>query len=558
VARPCLLLAGSDRSLIGALSRDLAARFGGQYDVEVPASDELAINTLERLAGVATIVPLVIAAPVVDESHGVDFLGRARELIPDARRVLLVPRGEWRSNHPAVRAMLLGLIDAYVFIPWHPIERWLYLPITEFLAAWSTKQATSAEAVQIVGTTWEARAHRVRDVLARGGLPYGFYDAATPEGQRVLESAGRREARLPVVRFTFSGQILEDPSTAEVYEALGFPTSTSRESCDVAVVGAGPAGLTAAVYAASEGLDTLIIEPEVPGGQAGTSSLIRNYLGFPRGISGEDLTNRAVEQAWFFGADFVLAQQVTGLRAEGQERVLSMSDGKEVRARAVVLASGVHWRKLDIPELDRLLGAGVFYGAGMGEARALAGEVVYVVGAGNSAGQAAIHLAEHAKFVTLLVRGGSLSASMSDYLIQRIRSTANIGIRLHSQVTAVHGSSRLEALTLEDSQAGATHTEDAAALFILIGAVPHTEWLRDAVQRDEQGYLITGHDLLVDGQPPARWPLQRPPLLQETSLPGVFAAGDVRYRAVKRVASAVGGGAVAIQLVHEYLAELSG
>jgi thioredoxin reductase (NADPH) len=433
----------------------------------------------------------------------------------------------------------------------------LYLPVTEFLAAWSTKQAPTAEAVQIVGQPWEARAHRVRDVLARGGLPYGFYDAATPEGKRVLESAGIRDARLPVARFTFSGQVLEDPSTADVYEALGFPTTTSRDNCDVAVVGAGPAGLTAAVYAASEGLDTLVIEPEVPGGQAGTSSLIRNYLGFPRGVSGEDLTNRAVEQAWFFGADFVLAQQVTALRAEGGERVISMSDGKEVRARTVVLASGVHWRKLDIPELDRLLGAGVFYGAGMGEARALAGEVVYVVGAGNSAGQAAVHLAEHAKSVTLLVRGGSLGASMSDYLVQRIRSTPNIGIRLYSQVTAVQGSSRLEALTIEDSQAGATHTEVAAALFILIGAAPHTNWLGDAVRRDEQGYLITGHDLLVDGKSPAGWPLQRPPLLQETSLPGVFAAGDVRHRAVKRVASAVGSGAVAIQLVHQYLAELS-
>jgi thioredoxin reductase (NADPH) len=352
-----------------------------------------------------------------------------------------------------------------------------------------------------------------------------------------------------------SGRVFVDPSDAELAEGLGFGTRPAAAPYELVIVGAGPAGLAAAVYAASEGLQTLVVEPRVVGGQAGTSALIRNYLGFPRGIGGGVLANQALEQAWLFGANLVLTQRAMGLRARGRDRLVRLSDGSEIAAAAVVVASGVSWRRLGVPRLEALLGAGVFYGAAGAEARAMEGQDAFVVGAGNSAGQASVHLARYAASVTILCRGEALGHSMADYLVQQIKRAPNIAVRLHTEVVDGRGGRRLEGLTLRDRRSGATQDLSAAALFVMIGAEPHTEWLAGTVERDDRGYILTGHDLLRAGTPPPGWPRQRPPLLLETSIPGVFAAGDVRYRSVKRVASAVGEGAVAVQLVHEYLSQ---
>jgi thioredoxin reductase (NADPH) len=346
---------------------------------------------------------------------------------------------------------------------------------------------------------------------------------------------------------------LVDPSHAELMSSLGVPTRPSAEVYDVAIIGAGPAGLAAAVYAASEGLQTLVLEPVVPGGQAGTSSLIRNYLGFQHGISGADLANRATEQAWLFGANFVLSQKATALDVRGPDRLVHTTDGGEVVARAVIVATGMAWRRLGVPRLEALLGSGVFYGAAAAEARAMQGRDVHVVGAGNSAGQAALHLARYASSVTMLVRGDSLARSMSEYLVTEINRTWNICVRPHTAVVDGDGQGYLETLTLRTAGGDATEIVPASALFLLIGAEPHTQWLRNTVECDEHGFVRTGRDLLRADENPPGWPLKRPPLLLETSVPGVFAAGDVRQRSVKRVASAVGEGAIAIQLIHEYL-----
>jgi thioredoxin reductase (NADPH) len=555
-----VILAVADRpKVLAALAGDLERRFGGDYRVLAEGSPAAAVATLERLtAPPDDPVALVIADRRMEDLDGLALLLRAHELHPAAKRVLLEHRGEWTSGEPVVRAMTLGQVDYLLFRPWLPPEQFLYLPVSEFLAAWEKSRAPSREAIQIVGRRWASRSHELREILARVGIPYGFYPDESPDGRRLLEQAGVDGRRLPVVLFP-RGRALVAPSDAELAEALGFGTRPATGSCDVLIVGAGPAGLAAAVYAASEGLATQVLEPGVPGGQAGTSSLIRNYLGFPYGLSGEELTSRAVQQAWLFGADLVLARAATRLRAAGPDRVVRLSGGGEVTARAVILATGVAWRRLGVPALEALNGAGVFYGAAGSEARAMRGEDVFVVGAGNSAGQAAVHLSAYAASVTIVTIDERLGEFMSDYLVQTVQATPNIAVVPHTEVVDGHGRQRLEGLTLRDRHTGATRTVAASAVFVLIGAEPRTDWLEGVVARDERGYVLTGRDLLgAGGRPPASWPLERPPLLLETSLPGVFAAGDVRYRSVKRVASAVGEGSIAVQLVHEYLAELPG
>jgi thioredoxin reductase (NADPH) len=485
------------------------------------------------------------------ELPGVLLLLKAHELHPSAKRVLLVGRRDWTPENPAVPAMTLGQIDTYLFEPWLPVGRFLDLPISQVLADWVPSRGRSFEGIRIVGPRWATRSHELRDMLTRMGIPHGWYQAGTAEGRRLLEEAGEDGTRLPVVVF-HSGQVFVDPSDAELAAALGFGTRPAAGTYDLVIVGAGPAGLAAAVYAASEGLDTLVVEPQAAGGQAGTSSMIRNYLGFPRGIGGGDLANRALEQAWLFGANLVLAQRATGLRVDGPRRLVRLSDGGEVAAEAVVVASGVAWRRLGVPRLEALVGAGVFYGAAGAEARAMEAQDVFVVGAGNSAAQAALHLARYAASVTLLARGPDLGASMSEYLVQEIEQAPNVAVRLRTQVVDGLGGHRLEGLVLRCRDDGSTEEVAAAALFVMIGGEPRTEWL-SGVARDDRGYVLTGHDLLGPDGLPAGWPLKRPPLLLETCIPGVFAAGDVRHRSVKRVASAVGEGAVAVQLVHQYL-----
>jgi thioredoxin reductase (NADPH) len=554
MGQPILFLVNNQGRVLEALTGDLARRFGVDYHILSEQLPSAALATLAELAAESEEVALLIAAQPMREMPGVDFLVRAHELHPTAKRVLLVGRRQWTATNPAVRAMTLGQIDTYLFEPWLPIERWLYLPVSQVLADWVPSQAPSFEGVRIVGPRWGTRVHELRDTLTRMGISHGWYPVDSDAGRRLLEEAGQDGSRLPVVVF-HSGRVFVDPSNAELADGLGFGTRPAAAAYDVVIVGAGPAGLAAAVYAASEGLDTLVVEPQVVGGQAGTSALIRNYLGFPRGISGNDLANRALEQAWLFGANLVLTQQATGLDVRGSDRLLWLSDGSEVAAHAVIVASGVSWRRLGVPRLEALVGAGVFYGAAGAEARAMQGQDVFVVGAGNSAGQASLDLARWAASVTILCRGDALGQSMSDYLVQQIERTSNIAVRLHTEVVDGKGTSRLEGLSLRDRHSGATEDIPAAALFVMIGAEPHTEWLADAVERDEPGYILTGHDLLHAGKPPPGWPLARPPLLLETSIPGVFAVGDVRYRSVKRVASAVGEGAVALQLVHDYLSE---
>jgi len=548
--RPIFMLVADDEPRREALHRDLSRRYETDYEVVSVDSAAAALARLAALAAAGAEVALLIADEHLAGAPAVDFLAQAHEYYRAAKRILLIDRGNWSAAHPAVAAMAVGKIDYHLYYPWRPLERFLYPAVAEFLSAWDSSREPSFVAFRIVGPANSPRAHRLREDLSRISVPYVFLENSSEEGRALLREHHLESTQVPVV-LAQDGSVLVDPGHRDLMEVLGFRPDPGLRSCDVAVIGGGPAGLAAAVYAASEGLRTAILEPDLPGGQAGTSSLIRNYLGFPHGLSGSSLTSRAVEQAWLFGASAVLAR-VDGLAAEGPERVVRLAGGGQVTARAVVIATGVTWRRLGVPSLEALVGAGVFYGAAGAEAQAMAGHDVYVIGAGNSAGQAALHLAKYAASVTMVVRGAGLSATMSAYLVTEISKTANIAVRADTEVTGGEGQCSLERLTLRQRRTGATETVPAAALFVLIGAEPRTGWLAGTVQRDGQGFILTGRDL-GDGRANDGWPLDRAPLLLETSMPGVFAAGDVRHRSIKRVASAVGEGATAIQLVHEYL-----
>jgi thioredoxin reductase (NADPH) len=555
VALPVLLAVDDDGEVLTALEQDLGKRYGADYQVVVERSPAAGLAELERLHRQGVAVAVVIADQWMPEISGAEFLNRAHQLHPLARRMLLVEVLDRTVNPSMVQAMALGRLDGWLWKPWEPAEEHLYLPVSEQLTEWirATGQPGFV-AVRIVGDQWTPRGHEIRDLLDRNTVPYQFHAHDSAAGRRLLRETGQHAARLPVLAL-FNGRVLIDPTNSEVAEAIGVPTQPEPGLYDVIVVGAGPAGLSAATYGASEGLRTLLLEPEALGGQAGTSSLIRNYLGFPRGISGRVLAQWAAQQATLFGASFVYAR-ATELRPAGQDRLrVSLADGGEAVGRTVIIATGAAYRRLVAPGMDDLLGAGVFYGAAVSEAPAMTGSQVFVVGAGNSAGQAALHLAKYAAQVTLLVRGGSLGQTMSDYLVKEIQASRITDVRLGTQVVGAGGVGRLEYLTLRDARTGATETVPAAALFILIGAEPHAEWLAGTLERDQKGFVLTGHDLLREGQPPPGWPLERLPLLLETSIPGVFAAGDVRHRSIKRVASAVGEGSIAIQLVHQHLSE---
>ena len=551
ILEPVLLLVHDPRTR-DRVEAELRKRYGADYQVITAGSDQEALGVLGQLRDDQRQVGLVLADQWLPEATGTELLARVRQLHPAARRVLLTTWGDQASVEPILRATVLGDIDAYVVKPGTPPDERFHRFVTEQLDEWGRSNLPGLEVVRVVGEEWAARSHELRELLGRNGIPFGFYPADSPEGQRLLEEAGAAGKALPEV-VMFDGRVLADPSNAEVGEAVGVQTKPGGGCYDVTVIGAGPAGLAAAVYGASEGLSTIVLEPEAIGGQAGTSSLIRNYLGFPTGVSGGDLAVRAYTQAWNFGAEYVYSNPATGLRPEGSELVVTVADGSEVRSRAVVVATGMAYRRLGIPALDALTGAGVFYGAAASEAKAMKDSEVFVVGGANSAGQAAVHLARYAAQVTVLVRGRSLADSMSEYLIREIESAPNITVRHRVAVTGGAGQSRLEHLTLTDLESGAAETVDAAALFVLIGAEPRTQWLPDAVRRDQAGFVVTGTDLLPGGRPDERWPLRRLPMFLESSLPGVFAAGDVRHGSVKRVASAVGEGSIAIRLVHDHL-----
>ena len=552
MSQPILFLVDDRPRVLEALAGDLERRFGGDHRIVTEDAPGAALEALAELARRGEEVALVVAGQKMAELPGVLFLCRAHELHPSAKRVLLVGRREWTPANPAVRAMTLGQIDTYLFEPWLPVARFLDLPISQVLADWVPSRGPSFEGIRIVGPRWGTRSHELRDMLTRMGIPHGWYQAETAAGRRLLEEAGEDGSRLPVVLF-HSGQVFVDPSNAELAEALGFGTRPAAGSYDLVIVGAGPAGLAAAVYAASEGLDTLVVEPQVAGGQAGTSAMIRNYLGFPRGIGGGDLANRALEQAWLFGANLVLAQRATGLQADGDRRLVRLSDGGQVAAEAVVVASGI---VVAAPRRARAGGAGrgrgvLRGGRGRGQGHGGPGRVRgrgrqlgrpgrpppgQVRRLGDPAGPRARPGREHVRLPGPGDRAGP----------ERGRAAAHPGGRRARAATG------WRAWSCAHRDTGTIEEVPAAALFVMIGGEPRTDWLA-GVERDDRGYILTGHDLLGPGGLPAGWPLERPPLLLETSIPGVFAAGDVRHRSVKRVASAVGEGAVAVQLVHQYL-----
>jgi thioredoxin reductase (NADPH) len=546
--RPLILIVDDEPTVLASMLDALTRRFGGDYRVEPHLSARSALDAVSRHKADGEEIALVIADQWMPGMTGNEFLGQVRALEPTAKRALLVSWGDHEASPVILQACALGQLDNYLYKPWTPAEVHLYPFVSEFLAEWTRLHRPGMELIHIVGDESSTRANEIRELLERNGIPYGFHPAGTPLADQLVDKHDARQQELPLV-FLLDGSLLVNPSDAAIMDGVG--ESPDNLHCDVVVVGGGPAGLTAAVYAGSEGLGTLVVERHVIGGQAGASSLIRNYLGFPRGISGAELTQRAYQQAWLFGAKFIFSREVTGLRQDGEEKILGLSDGREVSANAVVVATGAKYRRLEVPDLERFVGNSIFYTT-FGETRLVRGLDVAVVGGGNSAAQAVVHLARFARNVTLIVRGDTLERTMSDYLVQQIRSTPNVQVKLGTAVVG-GGGERLETLQVRDRSSGAVETIPAHFVFVLIGALPHTDWLDGTLQRDAKGFIPTGHR--VD---PARWPLQRPPMGFETSVPGLFAVGDVRLDSMKRVASAVGEGAGAIQNVHQYLEQVKG
>ena len=550
-SRPVILVVEDEQEPRDRIRGELERRYGADYDVTCQSSAEGALAMLESLRAKERDVALLLADQWLPEVTGESFLARAKALFPHAKRALLIDWGAWGDKETAealLRAMALGRMDYYVLKPWRRGEEYFHRTVTEFLHEWARATSSEPREIMLVGERRSPRSHELRSLLARNGLPHEFHPNDSAAGRRLLAEVGQ-EARSEPVVVLLDGRVLVDPSNAELAGAYGVTTTLAgTRDFDLAVVGAGPAGLAAAVYGSSEGLDTLVVERESIGGQAGASSLIRNYLGFARGVSGAELAQRAYQQAWIFGASFLHTREVVELRPHDGRHRLRLSDGAEATARAVVLATGVSYRRLAVPGLERLTGAGVFYGASVSEARAFAGEEAYVVGGGNSAGQAALHLSRYAGRVTLLIRRASLVETMSSYLRGQLDAADNVVLRPHAEVAGCGGEGTLERITLRDVRSGERESVPAAALFILIGTEPHTGWLPPEIERDAWGYLPTGSGLSA-----ARWPLERAPLALETSAPGVFAVGDVRDGAAKRVASAVGDGSVVVQQVHRLL-----
>ena len=554
---PAVILAvDDDEECLAHLERVLLSRYGADYEVVCEKEGTSAGRRLEQLCAQDRMVAVVLADQWLGDRTGIDLLASVRSLHPLAKRGLLVSRGDWSVREPMVRAIALGQMDGYLPKPARTPDEQFHRLLTEYLDEWHRAQAPPFVAVRLVGEQWHARCAELRDLLARNAISFEFCPVASPAGRDVLERAGLDGSHLPVVEL-YTGEVLVDPSNERLADAFGV-TAPPPGTVDVAIVGAGPAGLAAAVYAASEGLSTVLLDREGIGGQAGTSSLIRNYLGFPRGVGGSELAFRAFEQAWLFGARPYLVRPAESLRPGPDGFTIAVSGGPDVTARSVVIATGMSYRRLGIPSLEALVGAGVYYGAAVSEAQALAGQHVCVVGGGNSAGQAAVHLAKYAAQVTILVRSPSLAASMSSYLIREIEADPRIDVRYGAELAGGRGEGQLEALTIVDRASGVAADLPVAALFVLIGAEPRTGWLPPDVERDDWGFLITGAELVREGRPPPTWPLPRSPMLHETSIPGIFAVGDVRHGSVKRVASAVGDGSVAIQFVHRFLAEARG
>ena len=552
MANPVILVVDDEPAVLRAIERELRAHLGTDYAVVAADSGPAALDVIRRLALRETPVALMLVDQRMPGMTGIELLRTAIELVPDARRVLLTA---YADTDVAIRAINEIRLDQYLQKPWDPPEERLFPVLDDLLADWRATFRPPFEGIRLVGHRWSARAHEIKDYLSRNLVPYRWVDVETdPEAGRLAEAAQVQAGRDPLLVFPDGGHLLA-PTNAEIAERVGLRTRPGLRTYDLVIVGGGPAGLAAAVYGASEGLRTLLLEREAPGGQAGTTSRIENYLGFPAGLSGADLARRAVAQASRLGAELLTARDAKALRMEDRYRLITLDDGSEVACEALIVATGVQYRRLAVEGIDPLVGIGVFYGAAITEALACTGRHVAVVGGGNSAGQSALHLSQYAADVTLLVRGGNLEAGMSAYLVERLRATANVTIRLNASVAAVRGTEGLESITIDDTAAGRREELPMQALFLFIGALPRTEWLAEILERDRAGFIVTGPALAraSDGRVPG-WPLAREPFLLETNVPGIFAAGDVRSRSVKRIASGVGEGAMAVQFVHQHLA----
>ena len=547
--KPILLTVDDDPGVSRAVARDLRRQYGETYRVVRTESGPQALETLRELKLRGDPVGVMLADHRMPDMSGLEFLEEAMDLFPHARRALLTA---YADTDAAIEAINIVDLDHYLLKPWDPPEEKLYPVVDALIEMWRSSDEQPVSRTQVVGHRWSARSFEVRDFLARNSVPYRWLSTEEPEGQRLLAAAGVEVTNIPLV-VTAEGDSLVDPSMSKLAEKVGLSTVPTTDFYDVVIVGGGPAGLGAAVYAASEGLRTVLVERQATGGQAGQSSRIENYLGFPDGVTGTQLTDRARRQAHKFGAEILTTRDVVGLDVRASSRAVRFADGGEVVAHAVLLATGISYRKLEVPGADALTGRGVFYGSAATEAPACFGEDVYVIGAANSAGQAAVFLSRHARRVTLLVRGDQVERSMSYYLVRQIDEIPNIEVRLTTEVIGVHGDDHLEELTLCNTRAGTQETVRAGYLFVFIGAEPRTEWLERVVERDPRGFVLTGPDLVLDGQRPRGWDRDRDPYYLEASAPGVFAAGDVRANSIKRVASAVGEGAMAIQLLHTYL-----
>jgi len=548
MARPILLSIDDDANVLEAVVQDLRREYGATYRIMRAASGQAALEMLAQLKARQEPVALLLSDQRMPGLSGVEFLERSRAIYPEAKRVLLTA---YADTEAAIQAINAARIHYYLNKPWDPPEEKLYPVLTDLLEDWQAGYVPPFEGLRVIGHRWSPTDHQVRSFLSHNHVPYRWLDiAGNEDAVKLLKDRQLDPNQLPVVLFA-DGSSLVDPKPGELAARVGLSTQAAEDFYDMVVVGAGPAGLAAAVYGASEGLRTLVIEPVAPGGQAGSTSRIENYLGFPSGITGADLGRRALVQASRFGAEF-LSQRATGLRVDGQYRMVQMADGREVSTHVVLLAPGVQYRKLDIPGGDRLSGRGIYYGAALVEAVSCQDEEVFIVGGANSAGQAALHFAKYACKVTMLVRGEGLSATMSKYLIDEIERTSNIVLTPKTQVVAVEGEERLEALQLHGPQG--EYRVLANSMFVFIGAAPRTEWLPASILRDEQGFILAGTDLRTEGKLPTQWREAREPFLLESSIPGVFVAGDVRHGSIKRVASAVGEGSIAVQFAHQYLA----
>ena len=556
MARPVILTIDDDPDVLRAVERDLRQRYNQTYRILSADSGMSALALLRRLQQRNDPVALMVVDHRMPQMSGIETLAEAIKLYPDAKRVLLTA---YADTEAAIKAINDVQLNHYLLKPWDPPERHLYPVLDDLLDDWARKHKPSFEGVRVLGTRWSPKSYETRDFLARNQVPFQWLDADAAERDsevsRLVESLGPNELKLPLVFFP-NGDRLQQPDWQELAAKLGLQMRAGLDFYDVAIVGGGPAGLAAAVYGASEGLKTLIVEREAPGGQAGLSSNIENYLGFHTGLHGADLAYRAVAQARRFGVEIVSPQEASAVRIEGPYRLLKLSDGTEVSCHTLVLATGVQWRTLDVPDIERFQGAGVYYGAAATEAMSCRDEDVYIVGGANSAGQAAISFAKYARRVMMLVRGPSLAATMSQYLIDQIQKTENIQVECRTRVTAVQGDTRLRSISITCDASGQTQTVPTNGLFIFIGAEPRTQWLEGVVERDARGFVLTGPDLVRDGKRPRGWQLDRDPGLLETNVPGIFAIGDVRHGSIKRVASSVGEGSVAIQFVHQYLSKV--